>query len=45
VAAGKAADLREGIERGAHSIDSRAAAAKVAALARFTRNVKAGPGK
>jgi anthranilate phosphoribosyltransferase len=37
VAAGKAADLREGMERAAHSIDSGAAAAKVEALAKFTR--------
>jgi anthranilate phosphoribosyltransferase len=37
VAAGKAADLQEGMERAAHSIDSGAAAAKVEALAKFTR--------
>jgi anthranilate phosphoribosyltransferase len=38
VAAGQAAGLREGMERAAHSIDSGAAAAKVAALASFTRS-------
>jgi anthranilate phosphoribosyltransferase len=37
LAAGKAADLREGMERAAHSIDSGAAAGKVEALAKFTR--------
>jgi len=37
VAAGKAADLKEGMERAAHSIDSGAAAGKVEALAKFTR--------
>ena len=37
VAAGKAADLKEGMERAASSIDSGAAAGKVEALARFTQ--------
>ena len=37
VAADKAADLKEGMERAAHSIDSGAAAAKVEALAKFSR--------
>jgi anthranilate phosphoribosyltransferase len=37
VAAGKAADLKEGVQRAAHSIDSGAAAGKVEALAKFTR--------
>jgi len=36
VAAGKAGNLLEGMEQAAHSIDSGAAAAKVAALAKFT---------
>jgi anthranilate phosphoribosyltransferase len=38
VAAGKADNLLEGMEQAAHSIDSGAAAAKVAALASFTRS-------
>jgi anthranilate phosphoribosyltransferase len=37
VAAGKAAGLKEGMERAAHSIDSGAAAGKVEALAKFSR--------
>jgi anthranilate phosphoribosyltransferase len=37
VAAGNAADLKEGVQRAAHSIDSGAAAGKVEALAKFTR--------